>query len=205
MKTIEALHQIQTKLNAPKNQENKFGGYRYRSLEDICGALKPLLSETGAVFTMSDEMIQVGDRIYVKAVATIRAEDEPISAIGWAREPSSRKGMDDAQVTGATSSYARKYAANALFCIDDIKDPDSYGSDDKHDQKKGGKNDKEAESVYSKFLDIVLSMETPESVNKFMTDNAKTIKAQLDGTKYLDQLRADCKKRMAELSSNIMG
>lgn len=125
MKSIEALHVIQTKLNAPKNQYNNFGKYSYRNLEDICAALKPLLVETGAVFTMSDEVVRVGDRIYVKATAKLRGEDHPISAHGWAREPLEKKGMDSAQVTGATSSYARKYAANALFAIDDVKDADS--------------------------------------------------------------------------------
>lgn len=203
MKTLEALHVIQTKLNAPKNQENKFGGYKYRSLEDITGAIKQWLAETGAVFTLNDEMVQVGDRIYVKATATLRAEDDPISSTGWAREPSSRKGMDEAQVTGATSSYARKYAANALFCIDDTKDPDSF--DNRHDSKKETSDkDSTAEPVYSKFLDIVLAMETPEAVEKFGKDNAKTIKAQLDGTKYLQMLRDDCKKRMAELTARVM-
>lgn len=205
MKTIEALHQIQTKLNAPKNRKNTFGGYNYRSLEDICNAVKPLLVETGAVFTMSDEMVQIGDRIYVRATATLQAEDGPISVTGWAREPLQKKGNDESQVTGAASSYARKYAANALFCIDDTKDADSMApEDEKKPGKTQQKNDKEAEAVYSKFLDIVLAIENPEEVNKFMTDNAKTIKAQLDGTKFLAQLRQDCMGRMAELSAKTM-
>lgn len=197
MKTIEALHQIQTKLNAPKNQENKFGGYRYRSLEDICGAVKPLLVETGAVFTMSDDMVQVGDRIYVRSTATIKAEDDPISAIGWAREPSSRKGMDDAQVTGATSSYARKYAANALFCIDDIKDPDALPPTDQQQAKKPNQT---KEQAYSKLLDSINGLETADGVRGFMKDNAAHIKKQLGGSEYLDLFRQDCNDRIAALT-----
>lgn len=125
MKIIEVLQMIQTKLNAPKNQFNKFGGYNYRNCEDILEALKPLLTEYKASVVISDEIIQRGDRFYVKATATLYCGDESMAACAEAREPISRKGMDEAQVTGATSSYARKYALNGLFAIDDNKDPDN--------------------------------------------------------------------------------
>jgi hypothetical protein len=119
------LQQIQCELVAPKNLENKFGGYRYRSAEGILEAVKPYLEKHQAILTVTDEMVEVGGRVYVKATATFMADDQTVTTTAFAREPESRKGMDDAQVTGATSSYARKYALNGLFCIDDTKDADA--------------------------------------------------------------------------------
>lgn len=117
---------IQSRLNAPKNQFNKFGGYPYRSCEDILEALKPLLKETGCVLTISDEIVQVAERFYVKATATLTTSTgQTYATSAYAREPLAKKGMDDSQVTGSTSSYARKYALNGLFCIDDNKDADT--------------------------------------------------------------------------------
>ena len=199
------LHIVQKQLSVPKGQTNTFANYKYRSLEDICAALKPLLSETESVFWFEDEISQVGDRVYVKATANFMSlEDgsEPIRVSASAREPVSKKGLDDAQVTGATSSYARKYAANALFAIDDTKDADSMAPPERKEQPK--KDDSAAQAAYSQFLDIVLSLESPEEVNKFMKDKAKAIQAQFDGTKYLDMLRADCKKRLADLTAQHM-
>jgi hypothetical protein len=111
-------------LKAPKNQRNNFGNYNYRNQEDILEAIKPLLPE-GYILTLNDDIVLIGDRFYVKATATLKGKDGEVSATAFAREPVTRKGMDDAQVTGATSSYARKYALNGLFCIDDTKDPDT--------------------------------------------------------------------------------
>ena len=127
MKIYEKLGTIQTKLKAPKNQFNKFGGYTYRNVEDIQESVKPLLEETKTVLTIYDDIEQIGDRYYVKATATIAAleDDSSISVTAFAREPLDRKGMDDAQVTGATSSYARKYALGGLFLLDDTKDADA--------------------------------------------------------------------------------
>ena len=123
MKTLtEKLAEIQRTLNAPKNQHNKFGGYNYRSCEDILMAAKPLLN--GLVVTISDEITLVADRIYVKATATISDGENSISTTAFAREAAEKKGMDASQVTGSTSSYARKYALNGLFLIDDNKDAD---------------------------------------------------------------------------------
>lgn len=118
-----ALAQIQKDLNAPKNQYNKFGKYHYRSCEDILEGLKKVLGE--CVVTVSDEMVEVGSRIYVKATATISLGAESESVTGYAREGENKKGFDDAQLTGSTSTYARKYALNGLFLIDDNKDADS--------------------------------------------------------------------------------
>jgi hypothetical protein len=116
---------IQSGLKAPKNQMNNFGGYNYRSCEDIMEAVKPLLREFNVVLTVSDEMVLVGDRIYVKATATLSDGEDNISNSAFAREAESKKGMDESQITGAASSYARKYALNGLFAIDDTKDADT--------------------------------------------------------------------------------
>lgn len=120
----QVLSKIQTELKAPKSQFNKFGGYAYRSCEDITEAVKPLLEKFSVCLLLSDEIEQVGDRCYVVATATLKSDMGEIVTKARAREPLSKKGMDEAQITGATSSYARKYALNGLFAIDDTKDSD---------------------------------------------------------------------------------
>lgn len=128
MNIYEKLVVIQSSLRAPKNQYNSFGKYNYRSLEDIVEAVKPLLSQVKAALTISDEPVIIGDRIYIKAVAILTNAEEPTQTVvntAYARESLTKKGMDDSQITGATSSYARKYCLNGLFCIDDNKDADS--------------------------------------------------------------------------------
>jgi len=126
---FDRLTKLQNELHAPKSQFNKFGKYNYRNCEDILEAVKPLLLTHSLALTINDEIVQIGERFYVKATATLRVttEDTPeqISNTAYARESVDKKGMDDAQVTGATSSYARKYALNGLFLIDDTKDADS--------------------------------------------------------------------------------
>ena len=121
------LVNIQAELKAPKNQVNAFGKYKYRSAEDIIEAVKPILFKHQSALLISYEIVQVGDRIYVKATAMLVDElsEDRISVSGWAREEEVKKGMDAAQITGSASSYARKYALNGLFAIDDTKDADS--------------------------------------------------------------------------------
>ena len=123
----QKLCNIQTQLKAPKGQTNAFGGYRYRSAEDILEALKPLLGEYGCSLIIQDEIVDISNRVYVKATANIIDNDTDLvlSASAFAREAEVKKGMDDAQITGSASSYARKYALNGLFCIDDTKDADA--------------------------------------------------------------------------------
>lgn len=116
---------IQHKLKAPKGQYNSFGKYNYRSCEDILEGVKPLLKEHNLALLIDDEIVQIGERYYVKATAKITDGREIVSATAYAREPDTKKGMDESQITGATSSYARKYALNALLCIDDTKDADT--------------------------------------------------------------------------------
>ena len=133
MKTNK-LMLIQASLKAPKNQKNAFGGYNYRSCEDILEAVKPLLYDTQTTLTISDDIVEVWWRVYVKATATLK-DCETWEIIeqntAYARESESKKWMDDSQITWATSSYARKYALNGLFCIDDVKDADATNTHEK--------------------------------------------------------------------------
>lgn len=128
---IKKLSKIQAELKAPKNQHNKFGNYNYRSCEDILEALKPHLSEHGVIVTISDDIVYENERFYVRATATITDGDKSFSTTAYARESVDKKGMDSAQITGASSSYARKYALNGLFLIDDTKDADATNDHDK--------------------------------------------------------------------------
>lgn len=143
----DKLMKIQSELKAPKGQFNNFGKYKYRSCEDILEAVKPLLKQEGLVLTLSDEMVCVGNRNYVKATVNLwenfdSVKSEPelakkcITVTAYAREEENKKGMDGSQITGAASSYARKYALNGLFLIDDAKDSDATND---HGQKKSTK------------------------------------------------------------------
>ena len=125
MSIYSKLNEIQTKLNVPKNQTNAFGKYKYRSAEDILAALKRALEDHNLVLLITDEILLIGDRYYVKATARLTDGNEVIETTALAREPESKKGADDSQVTGATSSYARKYALNGMFAIDDTPDADA--------------------------------------------------------------------------------
>ena len=123
---MKELLQIQSELKAPKGQYNSFGKYKYRSCEDILEAVKPLCVKYGVILTLSDEIVQVGERYYIKATARLQKEGcTDVSVTAYAREALDKKGMDDSQITGTASSYARKYALNGLFCIDDTKDADT--------------------------------------------------------------------------------
>lgn len=123
---MKELITIQSELKAPKSQFNKFGGYKYRKAEDILEAVKPLLAKQKCTLIITDDVVLIGNRIYVKATATIKNEKgECETTNGWAREEESKKGMDGSQITGASSSYARKYALNGLFAIDDNADSDT--------------------------------------------------------------------------------
>lgn len=122
---MNTLTSIQQKLKAPKSRVNSFGGFNYRSCEDILEALKPLLAEYDAQMTISDQIIMVGTRVYVQATVTLRTQDGEYTTTALAREAESKTKMDDSQITGTASSYARKYALNGMFLIDDTKDADT--------------------------------------------------------------------------------
>lgn len=133
------LSKIQNDLKSPKGQRNEFGKYNYRSMSDINEAAKPILAPFGIALVVSDELVLVGERYYVKATASLIAPDGSIlvSSVGYAREEETKKGMDASQITGSCSSYARKYAANGLFAIDDTKDADATNTHGKDDAPKG--------------------------------------------------------------------
>lgn len=177
MNIYEKLGIIQSKLKAPKGQYNSFGKYKYRSCEDILEAVKPLLSETKTVLSVTDRMEVVGNRIYVRAEAHLNdCEDSgEITTVAYAREEESKKGMDSSQVTGAASSYARKYALNGLFCIDDNKDSDSTNTGDRDKEKVSGKKAEPAKET------DVISSETIVSI--------KNIIDKYPGANLADQIK----------------
>lgn len=150
---ITKLALIQQELCAPKNQYNSYGKYNYRSCEDILEGLKPCLEKTGCALTISDELIVVGERYYVKATATLHDNetDFKISNTAYAREEETVKGMSSSQITGAASSYARKYALNGLFCIDDVKDADI-----RDNRQKEAKAQKQAEAEQQKIANQLI-------------------------------------------------
>ena len=173
----DKLLNVQQKLKAPKNQVNQFGKYKYRSCEDILEAVKKLLGEVGLVLTISDEPIVLGDRFYVKATATVSDGTTSISTTALAREPESKKGMDESQITGTASSYARKYALNGLFCIDDTKDADTMDNSQNITAK-------EAINAIHKITDI-------NSLNAYY----KSLPKELKTPDIIDE----CKKRKDEI------
>lgn len=150
---IKKLINIQGELKAPKGQTNNFGKYKYRSCEDILEAVKPLLVREELLMTISDEIVEVSGRVYVKATVSITNGSDKFSVSGWAREAETKKGMDDSQITGAASSYARKYALNAMFLIDDTKDSDSTNTHGKEPKKDScNKSTEPPEDPYDKVL-----------------------------------------------------
>ena len=156
------LLEIQTELKAPKGQYNKFGNFNYRSAEDIIEAVKPICAKHGVLLTLRDELNHVGERYYIKATARLTdcESAEYIETCAFAREAASKSGMDDSQLTGSTSSYARKYALNGLFAIDDTKDADT-------DEYKRQTDANKEEEAFNKAVEKDLSEEAkrPLSLN----------------------------------------
>jgi hypothetical protein len=186
----KTLADFQLEIKAPKNQYNSFGKYHYRNCEDILEAVKPIISPFGYWVTITDEIVEVGSRIYVKATATLTNGVVSYSASAFAREANEKKGMDESQITGSSSSYARKYALNGLFAIDDTKDADS-----KEEPKK---EVPEYESDYSTFLKLMLDSKIitseeyvvrqpkanwNEATYKTAMEKARALKVERDGAK----------------------
>lgn len=153
------LLEVQTELKVPKNQYNNFGGYNYRSCEDILEALKPILATVGAVVTIEDEITMIGDRYYIKATAwfTDTESKDRIFNTAYAREEESKKGMDGSQVTGASSSYARKYALNGMFAIDDNKDSDFTNHHGKEEEIKASESQIKCVEKYVRDIPALLN------------------------------------------------
>lgn len=154
----EKLKEIQSTLDAPKNRRNTFGNYNYRSAEDILEALKPLLKAQDCTLKISDELVNIGDRYYIKATAEINDGTDKESSTGYAREEETKKGMDGSQITGASSSYARKYALNGLFLIDDGQDSDSTNTHDKTEVKEEKKEYPKSDVKW--YNDVTKNLET---------------------------------------------
>lgn len=171
------LMKVQQELKAPKNQKNEFGGYKYRSCADILEAAKPLLKKNDLTLIIKDDVYQIGDRYYIKATATIYEtcgdETQQISATAYAREEETKKGMDAAQITGSASSYARKYALNGLFSIDDTDDPDATNDHGKAEEKKETKKATKA----TKASEPEPERELLQLAEIFCADCGKTIKS----------------------------
>lgn len=167
----EKVVSVQSSLKAPKGQFNKFGKYNYRSLEDINEAVKPLLANEGLKLTISDELVLIGDRIYVKATALLSDGNEFISVDGYAREAASKKGMDESQITGTASSYARKYALNGLFLIDDTKDADTNENQNERNERSNTQTSKPAGSGLSEAQKKVVT----EKFTNFANAQSMTI------------------------------
>lgn len=157
----EKLIHIQTKLKAPKNQYNSFSDFYYRSAEDILEAVKPLNAEYGLLLTLNDKPVVVGDRTYIEATATLTDGKDLITVTAYARESEHKKGMDSSQVTGATSSYARKYALNGLYLIDDTKDADTDEYAKQNDQQANKASEKQLN-----FIDNLLEKNVTEKFDK---------------------------------------
>lgn len=170
MNVYQKLMKVQATLKAPKGQYNSFGKYHYRSCEDILEGVKPILSEVGATITLSDSIEVIGDRVYVKAIALFRDADtgESIENVAYAREEGEKKGMDGAQVTGASSSYARKYCLNGLLLIDDTKDADT-------DENQNERNAKAKKQVDAKPEPQPISDKDKEILRKTVEDKGYTV------------------------------
>lgn len=144
MDIFKKLREVQNELKAPKERLNKFGGYAYRSCEDILNAVKPLLEKNGLAIILSDDVVQIGDRFYIKSTATLYSEDgENIKNTAYAREPLAKKGADESQITGTSSSYARKYALAGLLAIDSTEDADTDEKPQEQPQEQLQKQPKE--------------------------------------------------------------
>lgn len=188
MNIYEKLLNIQNELKAPKNQFNKFGNYKYRNAEDILEAVKPICLKYKAVINVRDTIIQVGDRYYVEATAYITDVEKPAEYIenkASAREEESKKGMDSSQVTGATSSYARKYALNGLLCIDDTKDTDS-----EEYQKQVQKNNKGTTPYDFEKEEVLMIQESQK----------QQIRTEIDETTIKNYLKEKGKSKLSELT-----
>lgn len=164
------LNEIQKQLKAPKGQINSFGNYKYRSCEDILEAVKPLLWDS--ILTLSDDIVEIGGRVYVKATATFTQDDNQTVVTAFARESETKKGMDDSQITGTASSYARKYVLNGLFLIDDTKDADT--NEHAKQQETAVEQEPEKEWINKAQIDVLIEkLKTGELVAGSQKDAVK--------------------------------
>jgi hypothetical protein len=189
MNVYEKLANVQSALKAPKGQYNSFGKYKYRSCEDIVESVKPLLKQNGLLLNLTDEIELIGDRYYVKATAIIidTSDGNMVTVCAYAREEESKKGMDGSQVTGASSSYARKYALNGMFAIDDTKDSDStntHGQEQAAPKQEAPKQDK---NMTPRQMLIARLNELNIDVNAYA--KAKNLNGKTDNETFMSLLK----------------
>lgn len=190
MNIYEKINKIQVELKAPKSQRNNFGNYNFRNCEDILEALKPLLLREKIIIQLSDELVQTGDRFYIKATATLIDVEsgEKHSTTAFAREELSKKGMDGSQITGASSSYARKYALNGLLAIDDTKDSDTtntHNNNDSKNQKKQASTEEKRKNgenyiakntqKYQEMIDGFFEIHNAKNIAELSNDNVSEL------------------------------
>ncbi|MCS7317522.1 MAG: ERF family protein [Candidatus Dojkabacteria bacterium] len=187
---IEKLISIQRELKAPKNQKNNFGGYYYRSCEDILEAVKPLLVKHNLLLTLSDSIEQIDNRIYVKATATITDGTNTLSVVAYAREEEVKKGMDASQITGASSSYARKYALNGLFLIDDNKDSDTTNTGNVTINGQNSDTKSKELEIYSAFSKLKANWQT------LPIEKLENALKYFENTKYFATVKSFYEKRL---------
>lgn len=191
---FEKLLMIQAKLKAPKNQYNDFSNFNYRSCEDILEAVKPLLVDTQTVLILSDEIVQAGDHFYIKAIAKLvdTVSKEFVENTAFAREAESKKGMDSAQITGSASSYARKYALNGLFAIDDTKDSD-YTNNGKDTQSHSKGQNKKSLHEYKQEIAQLLKVKNVEPLKfvEWLKKNYKVDKIDGMSVSQLEKIKAN--------------
>lgn len=184
-KTLQQkLIEIQTELKAPKSQFNKFGGYNYRNCEDILEAVKPLCAKHEIVPLLSDEIVMIGDRFYIKATAKVTDGKDEIATTAFARESKDKKGMDESQITGSASSYARKYALNGLFCIDDTKDADFMDNSQSNKQQQPKPQQQPPKEAHVKGYDEFVALQKtkkvpPAEITKYIAAEFKKPKLAL--------------------------
>jgi len=195
----QKVAEIQQKLKAPKGQYNSFGKYKYRSCEDILEAVKPLLGDL--VLTINDEIIQVANRIYVRATATLKDGGESMSVSSYAREPEQKKGMDESQITGTASSYARKYALNGLFLIDDTKDADSMDNTQAGETLNNGKSlDGKSTEKQAKILWALLYKKYPkDGTDRIPQAAIEFANACKSGSLQFEQVQKEINRLTAEV------
>ena len=184
-KTLQQkLIEIQVELKAPKSQFNKFGGYNYRNCEDILEAVKPLCAKHEIVPLLSDEIVMIGDRFYIKATAKVTDGKDEIATTAFARESKDKKGMDESQITGSASSYARKYALNGLFCIDDTKDADFMDNSQSNKQQQAKPQQQPPKEAHVKGYDEFVALQKskkvpPAEITKYIATEFKKPKLAL--------------------------
>ena len=189
---FEKIVKVQSDLKAPKGQYNSFGKYRYRSCEDILESVKPILAKYGLFINVSDDIMMVGDRYYIKATATISDGENKLQSTAYARESVEKKGMDESQVTGTASSYARKYALNGLLAIDDAKDADT-------DEYAGKASDKPSEGSQQSTPRLATPKQVEILKGRYTGDNLKKL-LDVNHVKTIEELTMD---KASELISKL--